>query len=78
MPVVWRRKVVVVTNMTASTSAEIVGTADQDISRTHARVALEGGTVVVTDLHSRNGTLVALPGKEPQKLRAQQDHYFGR
>jgi hypothetical protein len=47
-----------------------IGTADQDISRTHARFALEGGTVVVTDLHSRNGTTVVLPGKEPQKLRA--------
>ena len=47
-----------------------IGTADQDISRTHARFALEGGTVVVTDLHSRNGTIVVLPGKEPQKLRA--------
>jgi hypothetical protein len=47
-----------------------VGGADQDISRTHARFALEGDTVVVTDLHSRNGTIVVLPGKEPQKLRA--------
>lgn len=47
-----------------------IGTSDQDISRTHARFALEGGTVVVTDLHSRNGTMVKLPGKEPQKLRA--------
>ena len=47
-----------------------VGTPDQDISRTHVRFALEGGTVVVTDLHSRNGTMVKLPGKEPQKLRA--------
>ncbi|MBK4346258.1 FHA domain-containing protein [Lacisediminihabitans changchengi] len=47
-----------------------VGTADQDISRTHARFVLEGETVVVTDLHSRNGTMVVLPGKEPQKLRA--------
>lgn len=47
-----------------------VGTADQDISRTHAQFALEGGTVVVTDLHSRNGTSIVLPGKSPQKLRA--------
>lgn len=47
-----------------------VGTPDQDISRTHVRFVLEGGTVVVTDLHSRNGTLVVLPGKEPQRLRA--------
>jgi len=47
-----------------------VGGADQDISRTHARIVLEGDTVVVTDLHSRNGTTIAMPGKEPQKLRA--------
>jgi hypothetical protein len=45
-------------------------TAEQDISRNHAQVAVEGDTVVVTDLHSRNGTMVLLPGKEPQKLRA--------
>ncbi len=47
-----------------------IGGDDQDISRTHARVAVEGGTVVVTDLHSRNGTLVTIPGKPPQRLRA--------
>ncbi|PJJ71671.1 FHA domain-containing protein [Diaminobutyricimonas aerilata] len=47
-----------------------LGGDDQDISRTHARVAVEGGTVVVTDLHSRNGTMVVLPGKGPQRLRA--------
>lgn len=46
-----------------------VGSVDQDISRNHAQVALEGDTVVVTDLHSRNGTSVVLPGKESQKLR---------
>ncbi len=42
---------------------------DKDISRTHAQFAVEGGTVVVTDLHSRNGTQVILPGKAPQQLR---------
>lgn len=47
-----------------------VGTPDQDISRNHVQVSLEGGTVVVTDLHSRNGTMVEFPGKSPQKLRA--------
>ena len=47
-----------------------IGTIDQDISRNHAQFSLEGGTVVVTDLHSRNGTMIALPGKSPQKLRA--------
>ncbi len=42
---------------------------DGDISRNHARVALEGDTVVVTDLGSRNGTIVRIPGRPPQKLR---------
>jgi hypothetical protein len=46
-----------------------MGGADQDISRTHAKFALEGDTVVVTDLHSRNGTSVTLPGKSSQRLR---------
>lgn len=43
---------------------------DQDISRSHVRISLEGGTVVVTDLHSRNGTSITLPSGETQKLRA--------
>ncbi|WP_284253063.1 FHA domain-containing protein [Pseudolysinimonas kribbensis] len=43
---------------------------DPDVSRSHVRVALEGDTVVVTDLRSRNGTSVVLPGKQPQLLRA--------
>lgn len=47
-----------------------LGSGDQDISRSHVRLALEGGTVVVTDLHSVNGTSVVLPGREPQRLRA--------
>lgn len=47
-----------------------IGSGDQDISRTHARLSLEGGTVVVTDLHSRNGTTVRMPGRDAQKLRA--------
>jgi hypothetical protein len=44
-------------------------TGDGDISRNHARVAVEGGTVVVTDLGSRNGTIVRIPGRPAQKLR---------
>ena len=47
-----------------------VGGADQDISRSHAQFVVEGDTVVVTDLHSRNGTLITLPGKDARKLRA--------
>ncbi|HZA71406.1 MAG TPA: FHA domain-containing protein, partial [Propionibacteriaceae bacterium] len=34
----------------------------QDISRTHLEVAPEGWTVVVTDLHSTNGTILVRPG----------------
>lgn len=47
-----------------------IGAGDPDISRSHVRIAVEGGTVVVTDLHSRNGTHVVAPGRPPVKLRA--------
>ncbi len=43
---------------------------DPDISRTHLRVAVEGDVVVVTDLGSKNGSIVTLPGAAPRKLRA--------
>ncbi|HEU0205614.1 MAG TPA: FHA domain-containing protein [Pseudolysinimonas sp.] len=43
---------------------------DPDISRTHLRVAVEGDAVVVTDLGSKNGSLITLPGAAPRKLRA--------
>jgi hypothetical protein len=43
---------------------------DGDVSRNHARLAVEGGTVVVTDLGSRNGTIVRIPGRPALKLRA--------
>jgi hypothetical protein len=43
--------------------------ADGDISRTHLRVTLNGWHVLVTDLNSTNGTLVALPGRDPEQLR---------
>jgi hypothetical protein len=46
-----------------------MNTPNQDISRTHAEIAAEGGTVVVTDLHSSNGTTITLPGKPAQRLR---------
>lgn len=42
---------------------------DHDISRSHLRVELEGDTVVVTDLNSKNGTRVTLPGGAPVRLR---------
>jgi pSer/pThr/pTyr-binding forkhead associated (FHA) protein len=42
---------------------------DGEISRTHLRVSLDGWHVLVTDLRSTNGTLVGLPGREPERLR---------
>jgi hypothetical protein len=42
---------------------------DKDISRSHVRIAVEGDAVVVTDLASKNGTVVTLPGGSPRKLR---------
>lgn len=42
---------------------------DGDISRTHLRVTLDGWHVLVTDLNSTNGTLVTLPGRDPEQLR---------
>ncbi|HEX4059285.1 MAG TPA: FHA domain-containing protein [Galbitalea sp.] len=49
-----------------------VGGPDQDISRNHVQVSVEGETVMVTDLQSRNGTLVTFPGRPPQQLRGGQ------
>jgi hypothetical protein len=42
---------------------------DGDISRTHLRVTLDGWHVLVTDLNSTNGTLVTLPGRDPEQVR---------
>ena len=47
-----------------------IGGGDNDISRNHVQVEVQGDTVVVTDLQSRNGTVLVLPGTEPRKLRA--------
>lgn len=47
-----------------------VASGDKDISRTHARVEIAGGAVVVTDLDSKNGTSVTMPGAAPRRLRA--------
>ncbi len=43
---------------------------DKDISRSHVRVAIEGNVVVVTDLASKNGTVITLPGAAPRTLRS--------
>lgn len=47
-----------------------IGEGDPDISRSHVRLAIEGDTVVVTDLDSRNGTTILAPGRAPMRLRA--------
>ena len=42
---------------------------DKDVSRNHLEVTLDGWHVLVMDLRSTNGTLVTVPGEEPQRLR---------
>ncbi|GAB2508748.1 FHA domain-containing protein [Paramicrobacterium agarici] len=58
-----------VSNVPASVLPHLVTLAGDDISRTHVRVAVEGDAVVVTDLHSSNGTVIDAPGRAPQQLR---------
>ncbi|MCW4386684.1 FHA domain-containing protein [Salinibacterium sp. SYSU T00001] len=41
----------------------------QEVSATHLEVRQEGASVVVTDLRSTNGTIVAVPGSRPRALR---------
>ena len=43
---------------------------EKDISREHLEVRLDGWHVLVIDLDSTNGTMVTLPGQEPQRLYA--------
>ncbi|MCL3863205.1 FHA domain-containing protein [Actinotalea sp. K2] len=45
-----------------------VASPNQDISRTHAEVRMDGEDVLVTDLRSTNGVLVLRPGKGAQRL----------
>jgi hypothetical protein len=40
----------------------------QDISRTHVRVAAVQWEIVVTDLHSTNGTILVRPGDQPVRM----------
>jgi hypothetical protein len=42
--------------------------AGHDLSRNHLQIRLEGWHVLVVDLGSRNGTVVAVPGRLPQLL----------
>ena len=42
----------------------------QDISRTHVEIRVEGWQVLVVDRGSTNGTVITIPGRQPQRLRA--------
>ena len=46
-----------------------VASPENDISRNHVEVVLDGWHVLVRDLGSTNGTTVALPGQVPVRLR---------
>jgi hypothetical protein len=46
-----------------------VSSAQNDISRNHVEIVLEGWHVLIRDLGSTNGTTVALPGQHPVRLR---------
>jgi len=58
-----------VSHVPASVLPHLITLTGDDISRSHVRIAVEGGTVVVTDLHSSNGTQIVAPGRPPQLLR---------
>lgn len=47
---------------------------ENDISRTHAMVTLDGWFVHVVDLGATNGTTVTLPGRQPVRLRPHDQH----
>jgi pSer/pThr/pTyr-binding forkhead associated (FHA) protein len=42
---------------------------ENDISRNHAEIVIDGWNVYVRDLGSTNGTIVGLPGQPPLRLR---------
>ncbi|MES2171234.1 MAG: FHA domain-containing protein [Actinomycetota bacterium] len=48
----------------------LVALPGMELSRSHALFEAVDDTVVVTDLRSQNGTIVVMPGKPPQRLRA--------
>ena len=48
----------------------ILPSPNNDLSRTHVRVAADGWLVQVTDLGSTNGTVATMPGQQAVRLRA--------
>ena len=47
----------------------LVESPTSDVSRTHLSVRQLGGSVIVTDLRSTNGSRVEVPGSAPRTLR---------
>ncbi len=58
------------TRVSGDRMPRLLTVANDDISRNHVQIELEGEAVVVTDLHSSNGTMIVLPGKAPQRIRS--------
>lgn len=45
-----------------------------EISRRHASVMLDGWQVLLRDLGSQNGTILTLPGRQPEQIRPHEDY----
>ncbi|MEZ3161450.1 FHA domain-containing protein [Microbacterium sp. BWT-B31] len=45
-----------------------VDSPQQDISRSHVEIRVEGGAILATDLRTTNGTTLRRPGSEPMRL----------
>jgi hypothetical protein len=77
------RSVIVGRNPTAPANEEArfqlvtVPSPDLLVSRSHVEVRLEEWSIYVVDLDARNGTIVRLPGREPQRLRPRQPMLVG-
>jgi hypothetical protein len=48
-----------------------VSSPDQDLSRNHLKIVLDGWHVLVTDMSSTNGTMVEVPGEAPERIHPQ-------
>jgi hypothetical protein len=53
-----------------------VGHASSYVSRTHLRVELDGWLVVATDVGSRGGTTLRVPGRAPERIRAHEPYVW--
>ncbi len=53
-----------------------VGHDSSYVSRTHLRVELDGWLVVATDVGSRGGTTLRVPGRAPERIRAHEPYVW--